>query len=957
MKIFRRQSVILLLLLFFISITIPLLIAQVSLSTPIIKNQNNPLSLIQEAQQYYQDKKFEEAAIIWKQTVDIFKNQGDKLNQYMALSNLSLTYQQLGLWTEGKQTIEQSVSLLESLEKSPTQQRILAASLEIKGKLQLALGESAKALNTWQLATKIYKNIGNDNRLIQSQINQAQAMQNLGFYPRACQTLIDALSLESLDGKDCKLSEKALDNLTSNLSISQQIIGLQSLGNVLRVIGKIQQSKLVLLKSWQLAKSKNDPETLATISLNLGNTSRVLGNQIMMREKQQLLTNLTEPITCLSNKNYQTSREFYQQAIACYDQATSGTLSITTIQAELNLLSLFIQTQQWNQVPNLIKKLQTQLIDNFENHRSLLYPSSKLVSAQLKLAQHLMCLQAILNPQNPQLVTPILQSYPNIKNINLKLEKIGNKEQVTITNPIETIEQLPLPSWLDIKHIVETALKQAQNIGDKQGEANALGYLGATYQALGHLSVGQQLTESALQKLSARNNPEIAYFWQWQLGRLYELEGKNNKSIASYTVAVNILDALRQDLVVTNADIQFNFRDSVEPVYRELVAQLLTPSNTGKISQSNLKKARELIESLQLAELNNFFREACIDAEPQQIDQLDPQAAVIYSIMLPKRLALILSLPGKPLSYHETIFNKATSDDVEAVFEDFFANLNPYIFSSDPLRPHQQLYDWLIRPLETELTENKTQTLVFVHDGILRGVPMAALHDGQQFLIEKYNMALTPGLQLLSSQSLSSDNLRTLAGGLVEARQGFSPLPGVADELKKISEIVSAEVLLDQQFTSDRLQKALESSSFPIIHLATHGQFSSQVEETFLLTWDKQINVKDLDQFLQERQGQQQSPLELLILSACQTATGDKRAVLGLAGVAVRSGARSTIASLWNVDDQSTSELISQFYKILSQSGVTKAEALRQAQLSLLHSSEYQHPFYWAPFVLVGNWF
>lgn len=952
MKKLRRRSVILLLLLFFISITIPLLSAKVSLSTPIVKTKNNPLHLIEEAQQYYQDKKFEEAVKIWKQTADIFKQEKDKLNQSMALSNLSMTYQKLGRWTQAKETIAQSISLLESLEKTATQQRILAASLEIKGQLQLALGESANALETWQSATKIYENIGNDNRLIQSQINQAQAMQNLGFYPRACETLIDALNLE---GENCQLSEKSLNNLTSNLSISQQIIGLQSLGNVSRVIGKTEQSKWVLVKSWQLAKSEKNPETLGMIYLNLGNTIRVLGNKIMRREKQQSPTNLTQSITCIPSKNYQTSRELYQQAIACYEQATSGSLSMTKIQAELNLLSLFIQTQQWNQVPNLITILQTQLIDNFNNHQSLLYPSSKLVKAQLKLAQNLMCLQAISNPKKDQLVTPILQSCPNIKNINLKSEKIG-KEQTTTINQIETIEQLPLPSWLDIKHIVETALNQAQNIGDIQGEANAFGYLGATYQALGNLTKGQQLTESALQKISARNNPETVYFWQWQLGRLYKLEGKINKSIASYTVAVNILDTLRQDLVVTNTDIQFNFRDSIEPVYHELVDQLLKPSDIGNRSQSNLKKARELIESLQLAELNNFFREVCIDAQPEQIDQLDPQAAVIYSIMLPGRLAIILSLPGKPLSYHQTILNTAISDNVEAVFEDFFANLNPYIFSRDPLRPHQQLYDWLIRPLETELEDNKIQTLVFVHDGLLRGVPMSALHDGQQFLVEKYNMALTPGLQLLSSQSFSSNDLRTLAGGLVQSRQGFSPLPGVADEVNNISRIVSTEVLLDQQFTSDRLQKVIESSSFPIIHLATHGQFSSQVEDTFLLTWDKRINVKNLDQFLQERESQQQSPIELLILSACQTAKGDKRAVLGLAGVAVRSGARSTMASLWNVDDQSTSELISQFYKILSQSGVSKAEALRQAQLSLLHSSEYQHPFYWASFILVGNW-
>ncbi len=168
--------------------------------------------------------------------------------------------------------------------------------------------------------------------------------------------------------------------------------------------------------------------------------------------------------------------------------------------------------------------------------------------------------------------------------------------------------------------------------------------------------------------------------------------------------------------------------------------------------------------------------------------------------------------------------------------------------------------------------------------------------------------------------------------------------------------IVLKHALLDQDFTRPRLQRAIEAASFPIVHLATHGQFSSQADDTFLLTWDERINVKNLDQLLREGEGQERSPIELLILSACQTAAGDKRAVLGLAGVAVRSGARSTLATLWSVQDRSTADLMSQFYETLNQPGVSKAEALRQAQLSLLRSPQYQHPFYWAPFVLVGNW-
>ncbi len=978
-KIYKRRSLFLLVLLFLLSIIFPLFIAQVSVSTTIVQNQyNNTRQLVEQGKKLYQAAQFEKAAAVWQQAVEAFSAQKDRLNQAMALSNLSLTYQQLGQWNEAKSAIAQSFSLLETEKGTEVLQSILAATLDIEGQLQLSLGQPNNALNSWQEASKIYQKIGDNNRVIQSQINQAQAMQELGFYPRACRTLLEALEIDS---QECRVLEEQLQVLPENVPISLQILGLRSLGNVLRVTGKPLQAQIVLLKSWQLAQTREDSQNLAAIALSLGNTFQVLGNQKISREQKQPSILTTESLACNPTKNYETSTEFYQQAIACYRQAESESTSFTKIQAQLNLLSLFIKIQQWSKIPSLIEKIQSQLIPDSNNNPVRDLPTIKIpflippnppskggnfalnditslpsnrkkVFAQLKLAQNLMCLEFQLRGDKTQLVSPILQSCPAVQQ---RFKPINEKE----------LQQLQIPSWQTINQLVESALNQAHTLGDKQAEANALGYLGASYQLRGKPATAQQLTEQALQRLSAFDNPELVYLWQWQLGRLQQLQGQNDQAIASYTLAVDILESLRQDLVITSADIQFNFRDSVEPVYRELVDILLQPSinqqgKMGEISEDNLKKARDIIESLQLAELNNFFREACIDAKPQQIEQFDSQGAVIYSIVLPKRLALVLSIPGKPLSYYETAVNKnldnSVSEEIEQVFDDMFANLNPYFFSEKPLYPHQQFYDWLIRPLETELEENNIKTLVFVLDGVLSGVPMAALHDGKQYLIEKYNIALTPGLQLLSPRSLSSEQLRTLAGGVAEARQGFSPLPGVKQEVKEITELVSTEVLLDQDFTRDRLQREIESTSFPIIHLATHGQFSSQAEDTFLLTWDERINVKNLDQLLQEREGQEQNPIELLILSACQTAAGDKRAVLGLAGVAVRSGARSTLATLWSVQDRSTSYFILKFYETLSQPNVSKAEALRQAQLSLLRSSQYQHPFYWAPFVLVGNW-
>jgi CHAT domain-containing protein len=277
-------------------------------------------------------------------------------------------------------------------------------------------------------------------------------------------------------------------------------------------------------------------------------------------------------------------------------------------------------------------------------------------------------------------------------------------------------------------------------------------------------------------------------------------------------------------------------------------------------------------------------------------------------------------------------------------------------FDKERLPLAQQVYDWLIRPAESDLAASDIKTLVFALDGALKNVPMAVLHDGQQYLVEKYSVALTPSLQLLEPRPLAREQIKLLVGGLSEARLGFSPLPGVESEVKQISSKITAQVLLNQQFTSAALQDQINATSFPVVHLATHGEFSSNAENTFILAWDKRVNVKQLGGLLQAREQNERKPIELLVLSACQTASGDNRAALGLAGVAVRSGARSTLATLWPVDDQSTSDFMAEFYRVLSQSPETKAQALHDAQLALLKQPKYRHPFYWAPFVLVGNW-
>ena len=215
-------------------------------------------------------------------------------------------------------------------------------------------------------------------------------------------------------------------------------------------------------------------------------------------------------------------------------------------------------------------------------------------------------------------------------------------------------------------------------------------------------------------------------------------------------------------------------------------------------------------------------------------------------------------------------------------------------------------------------------------------------------------------LELLCFLERKQEQLKAVVAGLTETRLGFSALPHVKSELEEIQSTIVSRVLLNEQFTTDALQNQVDSLPFPIVHLATHGQFSSNAKDTFIVAADGPINVSQFDTLLRSRDATRPEAIELLVFSACQTAKNDNRATLGLAGFAVRSGARSTLASLTNVNDESTSLLMAEFYQQLSnqKESITKAEALRRAQVSLFKTTEYdlRAPKFWAPYILIGNW-
>jgi CHAT domain-containing protein len=819
------------------------------------------VNFVEQGRALYEEGQYANAINVLQQALQHYQKQGDRLQQALVLSNLSLSYQQLGLWPEATQRITNALDLLQpepKVHKSSAQIQMLAQAQDIRARLHLSLGHAQGALDDWVQAAKTYALAKDATGEIRCQINQAQALQVLGNYHLA-QEILNTV-------------QKAIATQPDSLV---QVVALRSLGEVQLSMGNTTESDKNLQQSLAIARRLKLPSEVGATLLSLGNTTRSQGK-------------LPEAL------------EFYQQAARSPNPTTRG-------QAQLNQLSLLIDRKQWSEAESQWPQIQSQLM-NSPLSRTTAYAWINLSQSLLKLSQ-----------------------------------------QSTYSSSAQIAAQT----------FLETALQQSQQLGDRQAESYALGTLGELSEQNQQWQKAQDLTQKALTLAQFLNAPDITYRWQGQLGRLLNHQGNTAGAIAAYTEAVDTLQTLRTDLSGANKDLQFSFRDSVEPIYREMVRLLLLPQSNSTPSQANLKTARDTIEALQVAEVENFLQVNCLDTKPVLIDQVTDTStlasAVIYPIILPDRLDVILKLPQQQNLRHFT--SPVDQAELEAVLD----RLNQALTqrnSPEVLPLSQKLYNWLIRSAAKELEQRNVQTLVFVLDGPLRNIPMAALHSGQQYLGQQYSIALTPGLQLLKPKPFERERWSTLAAGLTEARPGFAPLDHVNQEFEQVQSQMPTRKLLNQAFTNANLQRAIGTAPFPIVHLATHGQFSSKADQTFILTWDGRINVNRMNEILQARDLSKGREINLLILSACETAAGDSWAALGLAGVAVRAGARSTLATLWRVDDQATATLMGKFYEELRRNTtITKAEALKRAQSVLINEQKYQHPYYWAPYVLVGNWF
>ncbi|HJR68551.1 MAG TPA: CHAT domain-containing protein, partial [Gammaproteobacteria bacterium] len=492
------------------------------------------------------------------------------------------------------------------------------------------------------------------------------------------------------------------------------------------------------------------------------------------------------------------------------------------------------------------------------------------------------------------------------------------------------------------------ALELARSFGDAQLLALAYGELGEWHFAHGQLAEALSLARLATVVAQDGVASEALYRAEWLSGRILRTMGRQPEARAAYRAAVASLAAAQAPLVTSER----SFRMDVLPLYTEYadVTLAATPGIAPAERRETLLEVRQTLERLRLAEVLNYFENQC--AVPEVFDVRAGQVAdavVIYPVIFADRTELLVSTNDNVFQFTAPV----GLDELTAQALLLRRALEAADSDSAYLAPAQRIYRWLIQPLLPVIEQATPKALVIVPAGPLRTVPLAVLHDGRQFLIERYPLATTPAASLIATGA-SPPMGRVLATGLVDSVQGFPALPFVAAELASVAETFPARVYVDEDFQSATVQREILQGGYAIVHLATHAQFESDYQRSFLLTYDDLITMDELEELMSGQRLSTQ-PVDLLVLSACQTAAGDERAALGLAGVAVKAGARSALASLWQINDESTAGLIAEFYRQLgSRNG--KAAALRGAQLKLMNDERYRHPAYWAPFLLIGDW-
>ena len=804
-------------------------------------------------------------------------------------------------------------------------------------------GHFGQAIHYWQATTLTKANE------LDIKIGLALAYRSLGFYDEACHNLKNAIPIAKGKVHQARL--------------------LSEIGDLALTAQQSDCLKEVVLACKPADRNSDvQPTAIAKQCLQQAeNIARDIKNSHLLA---QIFNKQGNMLTMLANSKFSSDESLYEKALQKYRDSIKFAANdpLLTAKAKINIAKTAFLQQTSNII--VVKELESAL-----SAIQKLSPSHDKSFGLLALSRIATQLAQSIKPENP----------PEFSKLQYK-------------------------AYL----ILQQARQSAEKTGDKIALSYVYGSLGELYYNATMIPEALSLTRKALFTAQQTNFlpekmalPELVYRWYWQLGRLLKTQSKSEEAIKMYQSAIENLQPIRQLLVnsgycgrrqqLTSDD---DFQNSLAPLYFELMDLLIQRADSKpKTRQKYLQALLYTLELFKVAEFQNYDEEFCLEtlledqfdtrietSEEGQFEtqfekhinnfigeKMAPGTAILYPIFLPKpheRTRLLVSLPSGLFLY-----NINTSDKKNKIIKKIITIFTKQLLSKNNnsyQKNAKRFYNWLIKPIEATLKQHRVNTLVVIPDAIMRTIPFAAFHDGEQFLIEKYAVAVTQGLALTNPEKLSrnmkpkvflggiSMKQKVFLGGISKTVQEFGELPDVPWELSEIENYYKSQSkkLLNQEFEKTVFEDEIKKNRYSIVHIASHGVFNQNPRKNFFLTYGSKITIDNLEKLI--KFNAPKISVELLTLSACETAKGiegNEQTALGLAWIAVKTGVKSALGNLWEVDDKASSQLSVEFYKQLRRrqnSNLNIAQVLQLAQKKRLENQ--QHPYFWAPLLLVGNW-
>ncbi|PZO36770.1 MAG: hypothetical protein DCF19_20550 [Pseudanabaena frigida] len=925
---------------------------------------------------------YQKAIDFYQQSLAITQQIGNRNGEGKSLNNLGLIYDNLGQYQKAIDFYQQSLAISQQISDRQGE----AASLNNLGSVYKNLGQYQKAIDFYQQSLAISQQIGDRNSEGASLSNLGLASDNLGQYQKAIDFYQQSLAIKKQIG-DRKGEGTSLNNLGSvhdnlgqyqkaigfyqqSLAIAQQIgernvegTSLNNLGSVYKHLAQYQKAIDYHQQSLAIFKQIGDREGEAASLNNLGSVYDNLGQyqkaidfyQQSLAIKKQIgdrngegrsLNNLGNVYNSLGQ--YQKAIDYHQQSLAIAQQIGDRHGEATSLN---NLGEAYSSLGQYRKAIDYHQQ-SLAISQQIGNRSSEATSLNNLGAVSYRLGQY-------------QKAIDYFQQALAIK----KQIGVRNSEGLTLSNLGSSFSKLNQPElailfFKQSVNVTESIRKDIRGLS-KEEQKSYLSTIEDTYRALAGILLKQDRILEAQQVLDLLKVQELSDYLRTVRGNNDTAKGVDLQRPEQNIIALAIeLDELQKRKLANNITASEQERlnqlvQSEREQNKQFTAFLNSPAVQKLVDELRRTEEQQNIDTKNLRNLRT------------DILTQHPNAVLLYPLILDDRLELILITAKTPL-IRRTVNIKR--EDLNQEIYEFRVGLKDKT-SEDVKKPAQQLYKWLIAPFASELAQLKIDTIIYAPDGQLRYIPLAALYDGKQWLVEKYriNNITAASLTKFNKPAIATPKIFAGAFGNVN-KAGFAELPATLSEVKKIADrFPNTSTFVETAFTKNVTEN--NANSYTILHLATHGQlFNGKPEDSFILFGDgTKATISDIRDWALTN-------VDLVVLSACQSGLGTKLGtgveILGLGYQMQAAGARVAIASLWKVDDAGTQVLMDVFYGELKKGDVPIAEALQRAQIAMINSdkqgtgsdragvrvvgtvpssSSLSHPYYWSAFFAIGN--